>query len=78
MSFEEDDFDWALGELLHMIWMAKFAGVQPHLYDPELFFECMHVIGRQHFEVRQEAKRIIDATEPSFVRVVLYANTVPH
>ncbi len=66
--FEVDDLDWALGELLHLIWQGKCAGVMAHEYNPLLFFRCMQVIGMQPLAVRQKCKKIIDDTHPHWVR----------
>jgi len=56
--FEADDLDWAMGELLHMFWLAKRAGMQP----------CMQVIGCQPLEVGQRCIEIINDAKPKFVR----------
>jgi hypothetical protein len=60
---EAGEVDWALGELLRLIWQAKRGGRWAHELDPALFHACMRVIGWQPFEVRQECHRIICATE---------------
>jgi len=78
MNFEDDDLDWALGELLHMIMEAKRAKIDPHNYDPDLFFSCMHVIGRQPFAVRAKVWPILRKKHHAFPRLVLHANPVPH
>src|SRR5947209_6526320 len=44
MNFEADDFDWALGELLALIWRGKVTGTPAHLLEPRLFHDCMYVI----------------------------------
>jgi hypothetical protein len=67
-EFEADDIDWALGELLHLIWRGKSAGVMAHEYNPLLFYRCIQVIGMQPFAVRQKCKKIIDGTQPHLVR----------
>ena len=64
MNFEVDDFDWALGELLALIWRGKLAGVPAHVLEPRLFHDCMRVIGAQPFETRQWAYQVITGMEP--------------
>lgn len=66
--FEADDLDWAMGELLHMFWLAKRARMQPHDFNPLLFFRCMQVIGCQPLEVGQRCMQIINDAKPKFVR----------
>ena len=67
-EFEADDIDWAMGELLHMIWVAKRAGVRAEKFNPLLFYRCMHVIGRQPLGARLKCIKIIRDAEPGFVR----------
>ncbi len=67
---EAGELDWALGELLRLIWEGKRVGVMAHELDPLLFAACMRVVGWQPFEVRKEVHRIIHATE--FWRVNRY------
>ncbi len=67
MNFDADDLDWAFGELLHLTWEAKCAGVLPHLYNPELFSACVRVINCQPFEVRAEVYRNWQRLEPTVV-----------
>ena len=76
-EFEDDDIDWAMGELLHMIWRAKRAGQWAHNYNPLLFYRCMQVIGCQPLEVRRRCIRVIRATEPGFVRVQFHEDPQP-
>jgi hypothetical protein len=57
--FDDEDIDWAMGELLHMIGEAKRAGRWPHEYNPLLFYRCMHVIGRQPLEVGMNCMEIV-------------------
>ncbi len=64
MNFEADDFDWALGELLALIWRGKLAGIPAHLLEPQLFHVCMRIIGAQPFEARQWAHQVITGMEP--------------
>jgi len=64
MNFEADDFDWALGELLALIWRGKVAGTPAHLLEPRLFHDCMYVIGAQPFDDRQWAHQVILGMEP--------------
>ena len=64
MNFEGDDFDWALGELLALIWRGKLAGIPAHLLEPRLFHDCMRVINAQPFEDRQWAHQVITGMEP--------------
>lgn len=52
-NFEEDDLDWAFGELLALTDRACSFGIYPHAFDRELFYACMCVINRQPLEVRQ-------------------------
>jgi hypothetical protein len=55
--------DWALGELLHLIYEGKGVGIMAHELDPALFSECMRVIGSEPFELRQKMHRIIMDTQ---------------
>ena len=64
MIFEGDDFDWALGELLALIWRGKLAGIPAHLLELRLFHDCMRVINAQPFEDRQWAHQVITGMEP--------------
>jgi hypothetical protein len=64
-EFDADDIDWALGELLHMIWQAKRAGCPPHKYNPLMFTRCMHVIGRQPVDVGYQCMKTILDTNPT-------------
>lgn len=64
MTFEADDFDWALGELLALIWRGKLRGTPAHLLEPRLFHDCMRVIGMQPFEARYWAWQVINGMEP--------------
>ena len=64
MNFEADDFDWALGELLHLIWRGKLVGIPAHLLEPRLFHACMDVVGAQPFVVQQWAHQVITGMEP--------------
>jgi len=67
MNFEIDDLDWALGELLHMTWKAKCAGILPHLYDPVLFADCLRLIHHHPFVVQQYCNEIWQLLEPTNV-----------
>lgn len=78
MNFEDDDLDWAMGEMLHMIKLADRFDIPPHEYNPELFFQCMHIIGRQPFEVKARVWPTLQLAHPNFVKLILYANPVPH
>lgn len=53
--FEEDELDWAMGELLHMIWEAKKADCRPEKYNQLLFYRCMQVIGCQPLQSALES-----------------------
>ncbi|HEY6825046.1 MAG TPA: hypothetical protein VI195_11430 [Steroidobacteraceae bacterium] len=64
MTFEADDFDWALGELLALVWRGKLAGRPAHLLEPRLFHDCMYVINAQPFEARKWAHSVIMGMEP--------------
>ena len=64
MNFEPDDLDWALGELLALIWRGKVIGIPAHLLEPELFYDCMSVINRQPAEVRLAVKKLFIKIEP--------------
>ena len=64
MIFENDDLDWAFGELLHLIWRSKFEGARVEKLYPQQFFACMQVINRQPFEVRSQVIKIIRETRP--------------
>lgn len=74
-EFEVDDIDWAMGELLHMIWVAKRAGVRAENFNPLLFYRCMHVIGRQPLGVRLKCIKIIRDAEPGFVRAWFHGSS---
>lgn len=78
MNFDDNDLDWALGELLDMIGKANRARIPPHEHDPELFFDCMHVIGRQPFAVIAGVWPTLQAAHPCFARLILDANPVAH
>lgn len=76
MNFEADDLDWALGELLALIWRGKLRGIPAHLLEPRLFRDCMTVIGMQPFADRSRAHRIIMGMEPfKFLRSYEVART---
>jgi len=64
VNFDGDDFDWALGELLHLIWRGKLADIPAHLLEPQLFYDCMSVIGMQPLETRLRAHKVIMGMEP--------------
>lgn len=55
--------DWALGELLQLIWEGKRVGIMAHELDPPLFHACMRVINSEPFDVREEIRRMIMRTE---------------
>jgi hypothetical protein len=59
MEFDDDDFDWAMGELLHLFDRANRLGVQPHHLDPGVFHPAWHVLNEQPFEVRQKAHALL-------------------
>lgn len=63
-DFEGDDLDWAMGELLHLIWQAKRAGMLPHELNPLLSYRCMQVISCQPRATAELCVRIINATKP--------------
>ena len=67
-DFNADDIDWALGELLHMIWQAKRVGMRPEDFNPLLFYRCMQVIGCQPLDVGQRCIQMIEDSMRSFVR----------
>lgn len=67
MNFEGDDLDWALGELLHMTWEAKCAGVLPHEFNAGLFSACLRVINSYPFEVRAFCHAIWQDMQPTVV-----------
>jgi hypothetical protein len=56
---DADDFDWAMGELLHLFDDAARRGVLPHLLNPAIFQPAWSVLNSQPFEVRQKAHRIL-------------------
>jgi hypothetical protein len=64
MNFEADDFEWALGELLALIWRGKVIGIPAHRLDPRLFHAAMRVVGAQPFPVRQWAHQVITGMQP--------------
>ena len=68
MIFYADDLDWALGELLALIWRGKSAGIPAHRLDPELFSACMRCINQQPFAIRYRVRAIINSTNPHQVR----------
>jgi hypothetical protein len=53
MRFDRDDWDWALGELLHLFKRANECGIYPHELDPDLFYEAWTILNMQNFEVRK-------------------------
>lgn len=67
-EFEDDDIDWALAELLRMIWKAKWAGCLAQDYNPLLFYRCMHVIGCQPLLVRLKCLDIVRSVNPGWIR----------
>jgi hypothetical protein len=75
---EAGELDWAMGELLHLIWEGKRVGVMAHRLDPPLFTACMRVIGWQPFEVRQECHRQIMGTEYWVLFRYRYENATTH
>lgn len=66
-EFEGDDLDWAMGELLHMIWQAKRAGMLPQVFNPLLSYRCMLVISHQPRNVAERCIKIINDTKPGIV-----------
>ena len=64
MNFKADDFDWALGELLALIWRGKVMGVPAHKLDPRLFHAAMRVIYAQPAEVQRWAQQVINGMKP--------------
>ena len=64
MNFEADDLDWALGELLALIWRGKVAGIPAHELHPTLFHSYMRVVNAQPFAVRQKVREIITDMQP--------------
>jgi hypothetical protein len=70
-DFDDDDIDWAMGELLHMISLANRAGMSPQRFNPLLFHRAMRVIGRQPHAVRSELMATILANIRSDVGVRL-------
>lgn len=59
MEFEDDDLDWAMGELQHLFDMAHRAWRLPHEYDPGLFHSAWSAINAQPLEARERAHRIL-------------------
>lgn len=67
-KFEEDDVDWALGELLHMMWQARRVGYWPHDYNRLLFYRSMHVLGCQPLQVRLKCLGIVRGMVPDWMK----------
>ena len=59
MHFEDDDLDWAMGELLHLFLQAGVRGVPPHKLRPDIFHPAWCVLNAQPFEIRQHAHRVL-------------------
>ncbi len=72
MNFEADDLDWALGELLALIWRGKVAGIPAHELQPALFHSCMRVVNCQAFPFRQHVHQIITDMQP--LRLMRFGN----
>jgi hypothetical protein len=64
MNFEADDLDWALGELMALIWRGKASGIPAHNLEPELFYDCMCVVSAQPFKVRSHVLALINSIAP--------------
>ncbi len=64
MTFELDDFDWALGELLALIARGKRAGTPAHLLDASLFEAAMRIIDAQAPAARDWAHQVIADMQP--------------
>ena len=54
-----DDFDWAMGELLHLFNAAARQGTLPHLLNPAVFRTSWSVLNAQPFEVAQHAHQLL-------------------
>lgn len=61
MRFERDDFDWAMGELLHLRSEGRKLGLLPTALDRTLFVECMSVIDAQPLDDRLRARAILNS-----------------
>lgn len=59
MSFDPDDLDWAMGELLHLFAHANRVGFYPHELNPGVFHSAWSVLNAQHFEVRLRCRDIL-------------------
>jgi hypothetical protein len=59
MEFEPDDFDWAMGELLHLFARAARQGTAPHLLNKSMFHAGWSVLNAQPFEIAQQAQRTL-------------------
>ena len=63
-EFDVDDLEWAMGELLHMIWQAKRAGMLPQEFNPLLSYRCMQVIECQPRVVAEYCVKVLNDTKP--------------
>lgn len=56
---ELDEFDVAMGELLHLFSEARWRQVLPHQLNPVLFYDAWTVLNAQPFPVRQAAFQVL-------------------
>jgi hypothetical protein len=50
--FDDDDLDWALGELLELFERANRCGIYPHELAPHVFWPAWALLDTQPFQVR--------------------------
>ena len=71
--FEDDDFDWAFGELLELFARANRCGIYPHELDRRLFYDAWGLLCAQPFEVRERCREVL----MSMITRPLHSHTRP-
>lgn len=84
--FEDDNFDWAFGELLELFARANRFGIYPHELDPKLFHDAWGLLSVQPLELRERCREVLMSTitrplhshTPPDRRKKRYAYVLPH
>jgi hypothetical protein len=84
MKFDQDDLDWALGELLALFSRSNVYDIYPHELEPVLFYGAWALLNEQPFEVRQRWHSILVGSLklpypiPPTIRRKRYAYVLPY
>jgi hypothetical protein len=59
MNFENDDLDWAMGELANLFAESNRVGILPHQLNPGLFSEAWTVLCFQPLEISTRCRQTL-------------------